>query len=167
MFPKASLKTVESRAVSGGNDQDLLLHSQRVQAQGKPRSARRRCHRKEPSEKAGLKEATSSSSSTQESQRQPSSETRVARTQPGDTVPLKVLRDGSTRALRSQSKKCRPGTLCQNDNTPAAPRHNGTSMGYRSATSTARPGSSFDLPRNVNGVVVTDVAPDSAAAKPD
>jgi serine protease Do len=90
----------------------------------------------------------------------------VARTQPGETVPLKVLRDGSTRDLQVTVKEM-PGQerLAKNDNSSGDKDDNGTLNGVTVGDLDRQIRRQFDLPANVNGVVVTDVAPDSAAAE--
>jgi serine protease Do len=88
----------------------------------------------------------------------------VARTQPGEEVPVKILRDGSNKTLEVTVKEI-PGTehLAKNDN-----RHDGEDTGTLNGVTVgdldqaAR--QQFGLPEKVNGVVITDVQPDSAAA---
>ncbi len=90
----------------------------------------------------------------------------VARTQPGETVPVKVLRDGSTKTLEVAVKEM-PGQerLAKNDNSSGDKDDNGTLNGVTVGDLDRQARQQFDLPRTVNGVVVTDVAPDSAAAE--
>ena len=88
----------------------------------------------------------------------------VARVQPGETVPVKLLRDGSTKTLEVTVREV-PGTehLAKNDN--QKDDDTGTLNGVTVADidSTAR--QQFDLPGNVKGVVITDIDPNSAAAE--
>jgi serine protease Do len=90
----------------------------------------------------------------------------VARTQPGDTVPVKVLRDGSTKSLEVAVKEM-PGQerLAKNDNSGNDKDDNGTLNGVTIGDLDRQARQQFELPGNVNGVVITDVAPDSAAAE--
>jgi len=89
----------------------------------------------------------------------------VARIHPGDTVPLKVLRDGSTKSLEVTVKE-QPGSerLARNDKSHDSD-DNGTLNGVTVADLDSRARQQFDLPENIKGVVITDVAPDSPAAE--
>ena len=89
----------------------------------------------------------------------------VARVHPGQSVPVKVLRDGSTRTLQVAVRET-PGAerLARNDS-PGKSDDNGTLNGVTVADLDRGARQQFDLPSNVKGVVVTDVAPDSAAAE--
>ena len=88
----------------------------------------------------------------------------VARVQPGETVPLKVLRDGSTKTLEVTVTEM-PGTetIAKNDTPKAedAGRLNGVAVADLDTAARRQ----FNLPANVKGVVITDVAPDSASAE--
>jgi serine protease Do len=90
----------------------------------------------------------------------------VARTQPGETVPLKVLRDGATKTLDVTVKEI-PGQerLAKNDKSGGDKDDNGTLNGVTVGDLDRQARQQFDLPGNIKGVVVTDVAPDSAAAE--
>jgi len=91
----------------------------------------------------------------------------VARTQPGESVPLKVLRDGSTKNLEVAVKEM-PGQerFSRNDNNSAGDKEdNGTLNGVTVGDLDRQARQQFDLPRNINGVVVTDVDPNSPAAE--
>jgi len=90
----------------------------------------------------------------------------VARTQPGETVPLKVLRDGATRNVEVTVKEI-PGQerLAKNDSSGGDKEDNGTLNGVTVGDLDRQARQQFELPRNLNGVVVTDVAPDSPAAE--
>src|SRR6267378_2118764 len=89
----------------------------------------------------------------------------VARIHPGDTVPLKVLRDGSTKSFEVAIKEL-PGTerLARNDKSRNSD-DNGTLNGVTVADLDSKARQQFDLPDHIKGVVITDVAPDSAAAE--
>jgi len=90
---------------------------------------------------------------------------QVARIQPGETVPLKVLRDGSTKTLEAVVKEI-PGSerLAKNDSSGAA-EDSGTLNGVTVGDIDRRSRREFNIPENVQGVVITDVTPDSAAAE--
>jgi serine protease Do len=89
----------------------------------------------------------------------------VARTQPGDTVPLKIVRDGETKTLNLKVKEL-PNSeeTAKNSHTPDAD-DNGTLNGVTVGDLDQQTRRQFNLPGNVSGVVVTDVAPDSPAAE--
>jgi len=88
----------------------------------------------------------------------------VARTKPGETVPVKILRDGATKTLEVTVKEL-PGAerLAKAD----TQNHddNGTLNGVTVVDLDRAARQQYDLPDTVHGVVVTDVAPDSAAAE--
>ena len=88
----------------------------------------------------------------------------VARTQPGETVPVKVLRDGSTKTLEVKVKEL-PGAeqLAKNDKRQAD--DTGTLNGVAVADLDAGARQQFGLPAQVKGVVVTEVDPNSPAAE--
>jgi serine protease Do len=88
----------------------------------------------------------------------------VARVQPGRSVPLKVLRDGSTKTIDVTVREM-PGSerLAKNDN--GTKEDTGTLNGVTVADLDRGARQQFELPANIKGVVVTEVAPDSAAAE--
>ena len=88
----------------------------------------------------------------------------VARVQPGESVPVKILRDGSTKTLDVAVKEM-PGTerLAKNDH--HKDDDTGTLNGVTVADLDSSARQQFDLPSNVKGVVITDVDPNSAAAE--
>ena len=88
----------------------------------------------------------------------------VARTQPGESVPVKVLRDGSSKTLEVTVKEL-PGSdhVAKNDNQKE--QDNGTLNGVTVADLDNGARQQFDLPGNVKGVVITDVDPNSPAAE--
>jgi serine protease Do len=90
----------------------------------------------------------------------------VARTQPGESVPLKVLRDGETKDLHVTTREM-PGQerLAKNDRSDSNKDDSGTLNGVTVGDLDRQARQQFELPANVNGVVITDVAPDSAAAE--
>jgi Do/DeqQ family serine protease len=88
----------------------------------------------------------------------------VARTQPGDTVPLKVLRDGHTKELEVKVKEL-PGTEHLASNNKQNRDDEGTLNGVGVADIDSQTRQQFNLPNSVKGVVVTEVDPNSAAAE--
>jgi serine protease Do len=88
----------------------------------------------------------------------------VARAKPGQSVSLKVIRDGSSKRLEVAVKEM-PGT----DHVAKADSHEskdeGTLNGVTVADQDRGTRQQFDVPENVKGVVVTEVEPDSAAAE--
>lgn len=88
----------------------------------------------------------------------------VARVKPGESVPVKILRDGETKALDVIVKEI-PGTehLARNYNHKGD--DSGTLNGVTVADIDANARSQFGTPGNIKGVVVTDVDPNSAAAE--
>jgi len=87
----------------------------------------------------------------------------VARTQPGQTVPVKVLRDGTPKTLQVTVKTL-PGTetlaKAEQDS-----HDTGTLNGVGVADLNEQVRQQFELPEKVNGAVITEVKPDSAAAE--
>jgi serine protease Do len=88
----------------------------------------------------------------------------VARTRPGESVPVKILREGATKTLEVTVKEI-PGTerLAKNDshNNDDTGTLNGVTVGDLDRNARQQ----FDLPENLKGVVVSDVDPNSAAAE--
>ena len=89
---------------------------------------------------------------------------QVARTKPGETVPVQVLRDGSTKTLNVKVRQL-PGTeeLAKSDRNSKDDQ--GTLNGVGVSDLDARARQELNVPANLKGVVVTEVAPDSAAAE--
>jgi serine protease Do len=89
---------------------------------------------------------------------------QVARTHPGETVPVKVLRDGTTKTIEVTVKEL-PGTehLAKSD----ARGHDdtGTLNGVSVSDLDSAARQQLNLPGSVKGVVVTGVEPNSAAAE--
>ena len=88
----------------------------------------------------------------------------VGRTAPGETVPLKLLRDGSTKTFEVTVKEL-PGAdqVARNDHHQA--EDNGTLNGVTVADLDSHARQQFNLPAHVKGVVVTEVEPNSASAE--
>jgi serine protease Do len=89
----------------------------------------------------------------------------VARVSPGETVPVKILRDGANKTLEIKVKEM-PGTenLARNDDHRNGD-DNGTLNGVTVTDLDNRARQQYDLPGTVKGVVITEVQPDSAAAE--
>jgi serine protease Do len=89
---------------------------------------------------------------------------QVARTKPGESVPVKLLRDGATKAL-SVTVKEQPGSeqLARNDSKNADDNENLKGVAVGDLDSSAR--TQFKVPDSVRGVVVLQVDPDSQAAE--
>ncbi|HEY5909846.1 MAG TPA: PDZ domain-containing protein, partial [Verrucomicrobiae bacterium] len=88
----------------------------------------------------------------------------VARTKPGETVPMEVLRNGATKKLEVKVKEL-PGSEQLSKNNRDNPEDTGTLNGVAVADLDSRTRQQFNLPNTVRGVVVTDVDPNSAAAE--
>ncbi len=90
----------------------------------------------------------------------------VANVAPGQTVPVVVARDGKTETL-----ELKVGELPRDPNDrdgPAAAgpdRNEGTLQGVGVSDLTSRARREFDIPARIRGALVTEVAPDSAAAE--
>jgi serine protease Do len=89
----------------------------------------------------------------------------VARVKPGETVPVKVLREGSRKTIEVTVREI-PGTqeLSKKDNSSNT-EDTGTLNGVSVTDIDNRARQQFDIPNHVRGVVITEVAPDSAAAE--
>jgi len=87
----------------------------------------------------------------------------VARTHPGQTVPVKILRDGAARTIEVTVKTL-PGTedLAKADRDS---HDTGTLNGVGVGDLDAQARQQFEVPETVKGAVVTEVKPDSAAAE--
>ena len=87
----------------------------------------------------------------------------VARTSPGTTVPVKILRDGTAKTLEVTIKTL-PGTdtVAKADK---ASDDTGTLNGVGVADLNDQAREQFKVPETVKGAVITEVKPDSAAAE--
>jgi serine protease Do len=88
----------------------------------------------------------------------------VARIAPGTKVPVTVLRDGSAKHLEVTIREL-PGTEALAKNDAKKDSDEGTLNGVTVSDIDSQARQQFDLPGHVKGVVVTEVAPDSAAAE--
>jgi len=88
----------------------------------------------------------------------------VASTSPGETVPVKILRDGSNKTLEVKVREL-PGTATLASNDSHNDKYTGTLNGVGVADIDHSARQQFDVPENVKGAVVTQVEPDSAAAE--
>ena len=88
----------------------------------------------------------------------------VARTHPGESVPVKILRDGETKTLDVTMKEL-PGSeqLAKSDS--SHPDDNGTLNGVTVADIDGNARQQFELPGTIKGVVVTEVDPNSPSAE--
>ncbi len=88
----------------------------------------------------------------------------VGETKPGTSVPVKILRDGSTRNLEVTVQQL-PGTeqLAKNNNTDNT--DNGTLNGVGVTDLDQQTRQQLKVPDSVKGVVITEVKPDSPAAE--
>jgi serine protease Do len=88
----------------------------------------------------------------------------VARVKPGENVPVKVLRDGSTKTLQVTVKEMpEEKELAKNDS--HHDKDNGTLNGVAVSDLDQGARQQFKVPGHVHGVVVTEVEPNSAAAE--
>jgi len=88
----------------------------------------------------------------------------VARTRPGETVPVKVLRNGSTKSFEIAVKEL-PGSESVAKNDHPEKQDNGTLNGVTVSDLDTQARREFKIPERIHGVIVTEVAPDSAAAE--
>ena len=88
----------------------------------------------------------------------------VARTQPGETVPVKVLRDGATKTLDITVREL-PGTEALAKSESHGKDDNGTLNGVTVSDLDPQARREFKVPEHVRGVIVTEVEPDSVAAE--
>ena len=88
----------------------------------------------------------------------------VARTRPGETVPLKILRDGASKNLQITVKEL-PGSDEVAKAGPQNKEDTGTLNGVTVADLDSGARQQFNLPANVKGVVITEVEPNSPSAE--
>jgi serine protease Do len=89
----------------------------------------------------------------------------VARVQPGESVPVKILRDGSTKTVQVKVREM-PGNedFAQNDH-QGNKEDTGTLNGVGVADLDSATRRELKLPENLHGVVITEVQPDSPSAE--
>jgi serine protease Do len=88
----------------------------------------------------------------------------VARTKPGESAPIKILRDGEEETLTVKVKEL-PGSEQVAKNDGSKIDDNGTLNGVTVADIDTEARQKLRLPANLKGVVVTDVESESAAAE--
>jgi serine protease Do len=88
---------------------------------------------------------------------------QVAATKPGETAPVKILRDGEEQTLQVRVKELPGDQVAKNDNSKAD--DSGTLNGVTVDDIDAKARRDLGLPQNLKGVVVTEVDPNSAAAE--
>jgi len=87
----------------------------------------------------------------------------VAQTKPGSTVPVKILRDGSAETLEVTVGRL-PSSKAIAQASNSSPQDNGTLQGVGVENLGPQVRQQFKIPDNVQGAVISQVAPDSAAA---
>jgi serine protease Do len=88
----------------------------------------------------------------------------VGETKPGTTVPVKILRDGSSKTLELTVQQL-PGTEKLAKNNAPGDTDNGTLNGVGVTDLDQQTRQQLKLPENIKGVVITEVQPDSPAAE--
>ncbi|PWU17370.1 MAG: peptidase S1 [Verrucomicrobia bacterium] len=88
----------------------------------------------------------------------------VGMTKPGETVPVKVLRDGSTRTLEVTVKTL-PGDEQVAKNDSGEKQDTGTLNGVGVADLDNAARQQYDVPANLKGVIITGVEPNSPSAE--
>ena len=88
----------------------------------------------------------------------------VARLKPGETVPLKLLRDGHSKTLDVTLKEL-PGSEQLGRNESGAAEQGEALKGVAVGELDARARQQLDVPENIAGAVITEVEPGSAAAE--
>jgi serine protease Do len=120
---------------------------------------------KSPAEKAGLKNGDVilefNGKKTADSRQL---KLQVARTQPGETAPIKILRDGEEQTLQVKVKEL-PGSDQMAKNDTSKGDDTGTLNGVTVGDIDSSTRQELHLPANLKGVVVTDVEQGSAAAE--
>ena len=88
----------------------------------------------------------------------------VAETAPGERVPVEVLRNGNTKTLEVKVKEL-PGTEQMAGNDSSHSDGSDTLHGVGVEDLTAKTRQQFNIPDDLKGAVVTEVAPNSASAE--
>ena len=88
----------------------------------------------------------------------------VGEVKPGTTVPMKVLRDGSTKTLQVTIEQ-QPGTEKLAENNGQSAPDTGTLNGVGVADLDSQTREQMKIPEHIKGVVITEVQPDSPAAE--
>ncbi len=88
----------------------------------------------------------------------------VASLKPGETVPVKLLRDGHSKTLDVTLKEL-PGSEQPTPTASGAAEEGEALKGVAVGDLDAQVRQHFDVPQNIAGAVITEVAPESAAAE--
>ncbi len=88
----------------------------------------------------------------------------VGMTHPGESIPVKILRDGSSKTLEV-TVKALPGTEQLAKNDQGQSKDSGTLNGVTVGDLDRNARQQFEIPQTLKGVVVTDIDPNSAAAE--
>jgi serine protease Do len=89
----------------------------------------------------------------------------VARAQPGDTVPVKILREGANKTVEVKLKEIPGAEQVAKNGDDRKEEDNGTLNGVAVGDLDGRARQQLKLPANIKGVVVMEVDPNSAAAE--
>ena len=89
----------------------------------------------------------------------------VAGIAPGEKVPVEIVRDGSHKTVEVKVKELPEDEQMAKNSTGDSPQDTGTLQGVGVGDMNAQARQQFNIPDNVKGAVVTEVAPDSAAAQ--
>jgi serine protease Do len=89
----------------------------------------------------------------------------VARSQPGETVPVKVLRNGSSKTLEVKLRELPGSEQMAKSDRSGKDEDTGTLNGVAVADLDNNARQQFEIPANVKGVVVSEVDPNSPAAE--
>ncbi|HEY3855282.1 MAG TPA: Do family serine endopeptidase [Verrucomicrobiae bacterium] len=120
-----------------------------------------------PADKAGLKDGdviTKVNGTTVTDSRHLKLE--VAGILPGEKVPVEILRDGSHKTLEVKMRELpEDERMAKNSTGGDHAKDNGTLEGVGVGDLNSQVRQQFNIPENVKGAVVTEVAPDSAAAQ--
>jgi serine protease Do len=89
----------------------------------------------------------------------------VAGITPGEKVPVEIVRDGSHKAMEVNVKELADDGQLARNSAGENPQDNGTLQGVAVGDVDAQARQQFNIPDHVKGAVVTEVAPESAAAQ--
>ena len=89
----------------------------------------------------------------------------VAGIAPGEKVPVEIVRNGSDKTIDVKVKELPDDQQMAKNSTGDSPQDNGTLQGVGVGDMDAQARQQFNIPDHVKGAVITEVAPDSAAAE--